>query len=128
MAVAGAKVGNLFRRAPIHGGLESRRHDGRVAHPGVDAPQIAARPPGPGIVRRQLIEQLGLDVAIHFKDEPEDEDDYPTSSSAPWQLKPAPNDDIHHNPSGTASCKARWSTKKTVGLLILPYSRSTAAL
>jgi hypothetical protein len=56
-----------------------------IAHPGIDSPQITAGPHRPRILRRQFIEQFRLDEAVHFEDqdEQEDEDNYPTSSSAP---------------------------------------------
>ena len=53
---------------------------------------------------------------------------YSTSSSAPWQLKPAPKEDIHQRPPGALPPRAACRTKRTKGLLRFPQSRSTAAL
>lgn len=36
---------------------------------------------------------------------------YSTASKAPWHVKPAPNDDIHHQPPGVPSARAASSTK-----------------
>ncbi len=72
-----------------------------VAHPGVDAAQIAARADGARIVRRKRVENFRLDGAFHT---------LLTSKNAPWQLKPAPNADIHQRPPGT-SRNARSRTK-----------------
>ena len=40
--VTRAEIGDLFWRTPIQGGLQCLRHDGVIAHPGIDAPQVAA--------------------------------------------------------------------------------------
>jgi hypothetical protein len=79
---------------------------GVIAHPVVDAAQIAARTHGARVVGRQRVEQFGLDDAFHAA---------LTSKNAPWQLKPAPNADIHQRPSGTESFKARSRQNKRSG-------------
>jgi hypothetical protein len=53
---------------------------------------------------------------------------YSTESNAPWHVKPAPNEDIHHQPPGAESCSAASNTKYTKALLKLPYWRSASRL
>jgi hypothetical protein len=65
MAVTRAEIGDLFWRPPIHGGLQGRRHDCVIAHPGVDAPQIAAGVDGARVIERKRVEQFRLDEAVH---------------------------------------------------------------
>src|SRR6185437_11413238 len=86
----------------------------------IDAPQIAPRPDCARIRRRQLIEDLRVD-----RSPPQA---HSTLRSAPWQLKPAPNDPSHHHPPGSRPVRAACSTKYTKALERLPYSRNTAAL
>ena len=118
-SVARAEVGDMGRLAAGHRWLKRVSHDFVIAHHGVDTTQIAAGPDCARIVRRKPVEKLGLNIAVHLE---------VTSSSAPWQLNPAPNDDIHQRPSGVLPERARSRTNKTVGLLMFPKSRSTAAL
>ena len=56
IAVARAEFDDVSRRAAIHGGLQRVRHDGVVAHPGVEPAQVAARASSARVVRRQFIE------------------------------------------------------------------------
>ena len=116
--IAGAQFDDWPGRA---GGIFFQRsgHDSNVAHPGIDPAQIAPGTQRARVIGRQRVENFGLDETFHAP---------LTSKIAPWQLKPAPKADIHHQPSGTVSFKARSRTKKTVGLLTLPNSRRTAEL
>src|SRR5688572_26998479 len=110
-------------------------HGARVPHERVDLLQIAARLNGSRIVRRQVIENFGLNVSSHVgrpkgrhyggvwvtvRSAGLQAGDHSTSSRAPWQLKPAPNEDIHQLPPGACSLSAACSTKYTHGLLTLP--------
>ena len=77
--------------------------------------EIAARLDGLRIVSRQAVEEFGLNRSPHRVVR-----GHSTASSTPWQLKPAPNDDIHQYPPGACSASAACSTKYTHGLLTLP--------
>ena len=85
--------------------LERPLEDAARAHEGVDAAQVAAGALRRRVVGRKLVERLRLeDARQHARA-------YSTFSSAPWQLKPAPNDDSHHHPPGASSANAASSTK-----------------
>ena len=83
--------------------LERALEDAARAHEGVDAAQVAARALRRRVVGREMVERLGLENARQHAQS--------TFSSAPWQLKPAPNDDSHHQPPGASSASAASSTK-----------------
>jgi len=53
---------------------------------------------------------------------------YSTLSRAPWQLKPAPKEDINHQPPGAFSFRAECNVCRTNGLLMFPRSRRMRAL
>ena len=53
---------------------------------------------------------------------------YCTSNNAPWQVMPAPNDDINHVPPGALAFNAFSRANKTLGLLMFPYCRNTSLL
>ena len=105
----------------------TRRTIERRAHGAVDAAQVAARALRRRVVGGEEVERLGRDAArqgaAHRRPPrdrrlPADRAAAPvvlvtpaTSSSAPWQAKPAPNDDSHHQPSGASSAIAASSTK-----------------
>ena len=90
--------------------VQRAREDAARAHEGVDAAQVAARALRRRIVGRQVVERLRLeDARQHARRRRHD--DQSTRSSAPWQLKPAPNDDSHHQPPGASSASAASSTK-----------------
>jgi hypothetical protein len=63
-------------RAQIHdapwyrsrcGSTHSPCHKPGVAHQGIDAPQVAARAHGSGIVGWQFVKQLGLETTFHLR-------------------------------------------------------------
>ena len=90
------------------------REDSGIAHQSVHAAEIAARALRARVVGRQQVEQLGLDDPFHGP---------ATSSNAPWQLNPAPKDDIHHKPSGTLPWSAACKTNKTKSNASKPGAR-----
>ena len=93
-----------------------------LRHERVDAHQVAARALRARIVRRQLVQPLGLHAALAPSA-------HATRSSAPWQLKPAPKDDIHHQPPGARAAQRAPRARRTrTGCDRLPNSRSTPAL
>ena len=105
LAIAGTEFEHLQRRAIGACGrqvAQGTRDDGLRAHRTVDAPQVAARTDGGGVVGGQRVERFGGHHAHRG---------HATFNSAPWQLKPAPNDDNHHQPPGAASASAASSTK-----------------
>src|SRR5207244_1895092 len=89
-----------------------------VPHQFVDSFEIITRMHGSRIIGRKLVQQLRCDLTPH----------HATSSSAPWQLNPAPKLDMYHNPPAASSLSARSRMKYTHALLTLPYSRRMAAL
>src|ERR1017187_375344 len=93
-----------------------------MAHPGIEPAEIAARAQGGFILWRQDVEQFWQNNSFHTQKV------YSTSSNAPWQLKPAPNDDIHHRPPGAPSASSACTTNKTEWLPMFPCSRNTASL
>ena len=100
------------RRVPAHAAVRAsawasscpsaRARRSASAHRPVDAPQVTARAHGAGVILGQAVQHFGGDDAGHQR---------LTPSKAPWQLKPAPNDDSHHQPSGASSASAASSTK-----------------
>src|SRR5512139_3221116 len=128
-AVAGAELDEAKRLARRDGVERARKHAG-VTHDSVHDAQVAPRAQRAGVVRRKLVEQLRDDAARPARGPFRTlrQCAHATSSSAPWQLKPAPNDDIHHQPPCARSARAASSTKYTNALLKLPYSRRTPAL
>jgi hypothetical protein len=56
----------------------------------MDPSEIATRTHRRRVVLRKMVERFGSNRPAHQA----------TSSKAPWQLKPAPNADIHHQPPG----------------------------
>ena len=113
-AIACAEISNARN---VH--REVFADEGRVPHEHVEAGEIAAGVRGGFVHRGQLIENLRLDHAHHSQS---------TFRNAPWQLKPAPKEHIHHSPPGALPRSARSRTWNTKGLLILPSSRSASAL
>src|SRR5262249_49405901 len=119
-AVARADLGPRAQR--LRGAREGGSDDRAVAHERVHAHEVPPAALRARILRVELVEPLGLDAA-RFGHRA-----HATSSSAPWQLNPAPNEVIHHAPPRAFARNARSRTKSTNGLLRLPYWRSTAAL
>ena len=115
-AVAAAELEDSQRRGDVGLGLrvsfvisvdgdgasERAGEDAARAHERIDAAQVAPRPLRDRVVRREVVERLGLERARQH---------HSTRSSAPWQLKPAPNDDSHHHPAGASSAIAAARTK-----------------
>src|SRR5437868_15408372 len=79
--------------------------------------------PAAGVCQRLRVQILKMCDTAYFESLR-----YSTSSSTPWQLKPAPKEDIHQRPPGALPPRAACRTKRTKGLLRFPQSRSTAAL
>ena len=78
----------------------------------VDAAQVAPRALRGRVVGREVVERLGLeDARQHRVRLGRASAAHSTASNAPWQLKPAPNDDSHHQPPGASSASAASSTK-----------------
>src|ERR1019366_7779106 len=123
MSIARAQLDNVPGVLFLQIFLQNTGHDARMPHPGVEPAEIAARAQGRLILRRQDIQQFRQDNAFHGASK-----FYSTSNSAPWQVNPAPNDDIHQSPPGAFSASAACRTNKTEGLLMFPCSRSTASL
>jgi hypothetical protein len=67
----------------------------------MQTPEVAARALRRGIVGAERIEHFWLHASWQV---------HAASSNAPWQLKPAPNDDIHHHPDGALSRSAACIT------------------
>ena len=73
----------------------------RMSHERIDSDKVA---PGTLRIRRlrgKFIEKLRLDYSRH---------DQLTFRNAPWQLKPAPNEHIHHKPPDAPLRNARSNT------------------
>ena len=111
-AVAAAELEDAQRPAPARrpaARAERASEDPARAHERVDAAQVAARALRHRIVGREVVERLRLEDARQHVDAGRHR--HSTRSSAPWQLKPAPNDDSHHQPAGAPSASAASSTK-----------------
>src|SRR5206468_11698211 len=122
-----------------------RGDDAGAAQDRVQATNVPSRAGRPRVVCRQDVQQFRLDLA-HITQRTRGLSEHlplqrrrwtaasprtsfhSTSSKAPWQLNPAPNDESHHQPPGALSASAACITKYTDALLILPNSRNTAAL
>jgi hypothetical protein len=67
-SISGTQLGQLSRRLAIEAELKRSGHSSDIPHPTVYTLQVAPRSDRAWIVARELVQELGLDSAIHKRE------------------------------------------------------------